>query len=198
MDLVSAASPASISGEVVVTQGDVTRALAQLPLFRWRRAYLVMALLLVGVLLALGRVSLSALAPFLGFTAVFQAFLFLFPLWIARRTVAAMPDRTMRYRADASEITIETTGSTVTRSWNRITQFREEKTAFLIWIGPQAVQVIPKRAFSAEHADWLRETLRREVKTSRRRGLNLVVLWAVLVLMFLILWLFLDSAGGKR
>jgi len=181
-----------------MTPGDMAHALAQLPLFRRRWFYLAMALLLAGVLLALGRVSLTALAPFLGFTALFQAFLFLFPLWAARRTVASMPDRTMRYRADANEITIETAGSTVTRSWNRITQFREERTAFLMWVGPKTVWFVPKRAFSTAQTDWLRETLRRESKSAGKRGLSLITIWVVLVLMFLIFWLFLDRTGGKH
>jgi hypothetical protein len=201
MAVVSAAPLASITGDVIVTRSDVARALANLPLFRRRWLYLAMAAMLAGALLAFGRAPLSAVAPFLGFTALFEAFLFIWPRWIARRTVAAMPDRTVRYRADDSELTIATTGGTVTRSWNRITEFREEPDAFLIWTGPRAVQMIPKRAFSREQVAWLRATLRRQSRASgqsSKRGLGLVSLWLVLGLMFLIFWLFLDTSAGKR
>jgi hypothetical protein len=187
-----------VTGEVTVTESDVARGLAQLSLFRRRWLYLAAAALLVAFFLGLGHAKLSTLTPFLVFTALFQGYLFLGPRLMAKRTVAAMPDRTVRYRLDARELTITTTGSAVTRSWNRLTQFREDDTAFLIWVGPYAVQVIPKRAFSQGGVVWLRDTLAREVKgeakTSRKRLLRLVITWLVLVIVFLVIWQLLASA----
>ena len=191
----------TLTGEVNITATDVAQGLGQLSLFRRRWSYLLLAALFVGLLAVSGQVSLPALTPFLIFTALFQAYLFLGPLIMGKRTIAAMPDRTIRYRADDREITIATTGSTVTRSWDRLTLFREVDKAFLIWVGPYAVQVIPKRAFNAEGIDWLRARLAHTVKaegtSSAKRWSRLIGLWLILVLAFLLLWQLLNSAPRR-
>lgn len=188
----------AVTGEVVVTEADVSRGLAQLPLVRRRWSYLIGSLLLVAFFAAGGTASLANLIPFLLIAGAFQAYLFLTPWIMAKRTLAAMPDRLVRYRATPDEITIATTGSTVTRRWDRITRANEDKTAFLIWVGPYAVQVIPKRAFKQEDLPWLRETLAR--KSAAGKGLiaaraRPVVLWVLLVIAFLALWQFLQMTA---
>jgi hypothetical protein len=193
-------APFTLTGEVNVTAADVAEGLGQLSLFRRRWIYLLLAAVLVGLLAGPGRASWSALTPFLVFTILFQAYLFTGARIMARRTIAAMPDRTVHYRADDREITITTAGSAVTRSWSRFTQYREGSQAFLLWGGPYQVQVIPKRAFSAEGIAWLRATLARDVKAERKTTTNrvfrLIAVWLILVVAFLVLWQLLDKLGG--
>jgi hypothetical protein len=190
----------TLTGEVTITAGDVAAGLGQLSLFRRRWIYLLLAALLVGLLVGPGRASWSVLAPFLVFTALFQGYLFTGAWIMARRTIAAMPDRTVRYRGDDREITVTATGSTVTRSWNRFTQYREGAHAFLLWGGPYNVQVFPKRAFSPEGIEWLRATLAREVKpegkVTARRTFRLIGLWLILVIASVVLFQVLGRLLG--
>jgi hypothetical protein len=162
---------------------------------------LLLAAVLMGMLAGPGRAAWSSLTPFLIVTILFQAYLFAGPWIMARRTIAAMPDRVVRYRADDREITVTTAGSTVTRSWNRFTQYREGARAFLLWGGPYSVQVFPKRAFSPEGIQWLRATLTREVKpegkATTRRVFRLVTVWLILVVAFLVLYQVMDKLFAR-
>jgi hypothetical protein len=193
----------AVLGEVVVNAADIAGAIAELPLFRRKWSYLAGAALLVALLMGLGHASLSSVTPFLVLTAIFQGYMFVGPRVMARRTLAAMPDHAIRYRADADELTIATTGSTVTRSWERITRMLEKPAAFLIWVGPGAVQVIPKRAFKERDLTWLREQLVRGSTASKARApaakrWRVVLLWIALVLGFLLLWQLLQSTGARN
>lgn len=185
-----------IAGAATATARDLARAIALLPLFRRRWLFLGGAVALVAAFAALNQgQQLAGLMPFIVFTLLFQAVMFLGPRVLGARTVAKMAERTVHYRADADELTIASGGTTVTRRWELISRFVETDDAFLLWVGPSAVQLVPKRAFGAAEIAWLRATLAAKVhpaaaaaRRGRSRALRLALLWAALVAAFLAAW----------
>jgi len=182
----------TLKGEVALTEQDLYTAFSRLAPFRLRWWYLVAASLLCFTTLFGGRVALRELSAFLVLASLFLAFLFLWPLVMAHRTLAAMPDRTVRYEIEGEQLTITTVGSRLTRRWERVTRFREERTAFLIWLAPYAVHVIPKRAFSDEGVGRIRALLGKFVTPmweEARRALRLrIVIFSAVLLLFLWIW----------
>jgi hypothetical protein len=187
-----------IVGLTTLWADDLSPAIARLPLFRQKWLYLAAAAALVGMLVTMNHGQWTGLAPFIVFTIVFQAFVFLGPRLLAKRSIATMASHIVRYQADADGLSISNAGTTVTRRWDVLERFVETEDAFLVWVGPSAIQILAKRAFSPAEQDWLRATLtstaRRRPRASGARKLRLLLIWAVLVVVFLAVWQLLQSA----
>jgi len=176
---------------------DLEPAIARLPLFRQKWLYLGGAVALVAMFVTMNHGQWTGLAPFIVFTILFQAFIFLGPRLLAKRSIATMASHIVRYQVDADELSISNAGTTVTRRWDVLLRFVETDQAFLVWVGPSAIQILAKRAFSPAEQAWLRATLastvgRRPPAASGKA--RLVLIWAVLVVVFLVVWQLLQSA----
>jgi YcxB-like protein len=188
-----------LTGETVLTAKDLSVAFAKISMFRYRWWYLAGAVLLIVIAWAWSHASIHDLLPFLIFTAVFQVLLFLGPFLLARRRLAAMSDRKTEYHIDTEKISITMTDCNVTFRWDRMLRFSEEPAMFLVWLGPYAVQVIPKRIFSLEEVKKLRQILCAQTKAEAgwTTGGWRIVLWIFLVLGFLAIWQFLSQRGSS-
>jgi len=183
-----------IVGLTTVTADDLVPAIALLPLFRQRWIFLAAAGGLVLMFMLLNNGPPAGLIPFIVFTTLFQAFMFLGPRYLARRSITTMSSHIVRYRLDPDEIGISNAGTTVTRRWDLLERYVETGSAFLIWVGPSAIQIVAKRAFAPHELAWLRAQLassagrRAGRPRAPSRSLRLGLLWAALVMAFLVMW----------
>lgn len=188
-----------IVGLTTVTADDLAPAIAMLPLFRQRWLFLAAAGGLVIMFTVFNGGRPAGLLPFVVFTALFQGFMFLGPGYLARRSIATMASQIVRYRLDPDEIGISNAGTTVTRRWDVLERFVETGSAFLIWVGPSAIQIVAKRAFAPHELEWLRGQLASNAgrtATRRKTGarpLRMGLLWAALVVAFLVIWQLMQS-----
>lgn len=201
-DMVEPDAPAlafPVVGLTTVTADDLQPAIALLPLFRQRWLFLIAAGALVILFAVMNGGQARGLVPFVVFTALFQGFLFLGPRYLARRSIASMSSHIVRYRLDADEIGISNAGTTVARRWDVLQRFVETEGAFLVWVGPSAIQIVAKRAFAPLELDWLRAQLVSNAgRNGARRGtqprlLRMGLLWAALVVAFLVIWQLMQS-----
>jgi hypothetical protein len=190
-----------VVGTVQLTKNDLLGPLTQLSwLFRARVGISFILFFSVAVLwfAAAGR-SAAQFLPQLLFGGLFTAYLFIAPRITAHRVFAAIAragDTNASYRFDQDGVTIRSAGSTTSFAYRKLVQVREVKTALLLYTTPQIANIVPKRAFSVDGLDRLRALLATHVKTPIRRlgsGTRLVILWAALVLAFLVTWQFLSS-----
>jgi len=183
-----------IIGLTTVTADDLVPAIVLLPLFRQRWLFLGAAGALVVMFTVMNGGQPAGLVPFIAFTALFQGFMFLGPRYLARRSIATMSSHIVRYRLDPDEIAISNAGTTVTRRWDVLEQFVETGGAFLIWVGPSAIQIVAKRAFAPHELAWLRAQLashagrRTASRRTQARWVRMGLLWAALVVVFLLVW----------
>jgi len=192
-----------IIGTTTVTADDLAPAIALLPLFRHRWLFLAAAGALVIMFVVMNDGRPAGLVPFIVFTALFQGFMFLGPRYLAGRSIRAMASHIVRYRLDPDEIGISNAGTTVTRRWDVLERFAETGSAFLIWVGPSAIQIVAKRAFAPHELAWLRTQLTstagqsaaartatggRERSRAPSRALGTGLLWAALMAAFLVIW----------
>jgi hypothetical protein len=188
-----------IIGLTTVTAEDLAPAIALLPLFRQRWLFLGAAGALVIMFTVMNGGQPAGLVPFIAFTLLFQAFMFLGPRYLARRSIATMSSHIVRYRLDPDEIGISNAGTTVTRRWDVLERFVETGSAFLIWVAPSAIQIVAKRAFAPHELAWLRAQLAGQVgrKAAPRTGPRwprMGLLWAALVVVFLAVWQLMQSS----
>jgi hypothetical protein len=130
--------------------------------------------------------------------AVLVLALFVSPGMRARRLLESLAkggDRHASFRFDAEGITFRTAGSTTTSAYRSIAEYREGKTAFLVYHSPGVANVIPKRAFSPGDLARVSALLAANVKAKRQRPVGkIVILWFACILAFLVIWQFLNAA----
>lgn len=191
-----------IVGLTTVTADDLAPAIALLPLFRQRWFFLAAAGALVVMFAVMNGGQTAPLLPFVVFTALFQGFMFLGPRYLARRSISTMSSHIVRYRLDPDEIGISNAGTTVTRRWDLLQRFVESDSALLIWVAPSAIQIVAKRAFTPQQLAWLRAQLASNAgritgqNKPPSRVLRMGLLWAAMVVAFLVIWQLLQS--GQR
>ncbi len=180
---------AVLVGEARVGTRDLYARFSELRPFRRKWSFLAGGVAAAAaVALTSGPLALGDWTPFFGAVAGFLALLFLVPLVLAWRALSAMHQRTIRYEVERDQIAIAGNGSSITRPWNDVVQFREARHAFFIWFGRYRVHVVLKRAFSLEGVDLIREILHTKVKPSPRWSWWNVLVWLLIVLGFLAMW----------
>jgi hypothetical protein len=183
-----------VEGKLTFTAEDLQRGLAQMPenvvVNRWLQAY-------AGLLIVAG--AAGFMDAMLGLRLLWIVIGLGLMVWAPLRTrragerlLAGMQNgaRDVSYRFDAQGMNIQTPVSDVSLRYGALHRQREVSTAFLLYTQDHVAQIIPKRAFDAAQLEQLRRWFtgavqeRPRPKTFRRT----LVIWAVLLLFFLIVW----------
>jgi hypothetical protein len=190
-------------GKLTLTAEDLNRAIADMPEnVRARRAMTAYALLLMlaglGSWLMEVRLELRVLWVALGVgLIVYGQFL---ARSAGRRLIAGMKEgeRDVSYRFDAEGVNIQTPVSEVALRYGALHRQREVSTAFLLYTQQRIAQVVPKRAFDAAQIERIRHWLGAAVeeRPQPRTFLRPLAIWAVLIVTFLVVWLWLAPHGG--
>jgi len=192
----------SAEGKLTLSAQDLQRAIADMPEnVGARRVMHAYAILLILASLGGGWV---------------QAALLLRGLWLAlgvalivygqvrsrsagEKLLAGMKDgeREVSYCFDAQGVNIRTSVSEVSLRYAALRRQWEVSTAFLLYTQERIAQIVPKRAFHAAQIEHIRQWLAAGVQDAPRpkRFSRLVVIWAVLLVSFLILWTSLQGPG---
>lgn len=187
----------SISGAFELQADDLQQAIADMPENRWLRWLpLIIVLPIVGFTLRDG-LTTASLVPG-GVTVLIVVVVVLLLPWFkgaARRQFrATRPEaRHIRFRFDAEGFDVETRDSRSSFNFRALYGFVEGDHAFLLYTHSNIAQIFPKRAFSPDELDRVRAWLQAGVTPFKRKNplVRLVVLWALLIVMFLVIWLFL-------
>lgn len=101
---------------------------------------------------------------------------------------------------DAAGVTVALPGRRSSTAWESLSRCLETSAAFAIYLTPNAMMVVPKRAFAAADQPRLRALLQQRVPNRPLRGvygygspLRGLALWTVLVVVFLVIWQILSS-----
>ncbi|HEV8548437.1 MAG TPA: YcxB family protein [Polyangiaceae bacterium] len=115
----------------------------------------------------------------------------------ARSALGNSAGKTVEYVFDEQGYQTRAPDREARADWTSLHGFAETPEAFLLFVSPQLVIVIQKRALSPADQAQLLELLRARVKPQSlgSSGVKrLLVLWLVLIVAFIVIWLFL---GGK-
>ncbi len=189
-----------IVGHTRFTRDDFLNARRSLPGARAPLALLPMALVftLFGYFASReGGVSASILM-----TPIVFCLVFVFVVWNGTRRWAdnvfteLRGDRDVTFRFDRYGLAVETSKRQAKMAWEVLHRALPTKFAFLVYTSPNTLEVVPKRAFAAEDLETLRRWLRQRVRTrpAPRMFRKVILLWAVLIVVFLLIWQFLDPA----
>jgi hypothetical protein len=150
-----------------------------------------------GTLAFMSPAAIGQMVQPITFGALVVALLFVMPYFQARKLLAAIAkggDKRASFRFDDDGVTLRTAGSTTTTTYRSLVEYREGKTAFLIYSSPNVGNVVPKRAFSPEGLARVGALLAANVKPRRARSASkILVAWFVAILMFMVVWQFLSK-----
>jgi hypothetical protein len=204
-DVVDAGEGETIVGDADVSEADLARAGAKLP--GAKQPWLMPVVLGAAMLLLLG-LSLPAIAweTMLSVLLV-TAFLVVVSTLLQRATRRAWSKQAFAnvggqttFRFDDYGFTWESSLRQHRLAWASLARALETPTAFLVYTAPQAVLIVPKRAFTDADVAALSRLLRERItpKPAPKAGLfanrtwRTLLLWVVLVVTFLAIWQFLD------
>ncbi len=107
-------------------------------------------------------------------------------------------ERDVSFRFDAEGVNIKTPVSEVSLRYGALHRQHEVSTAFLLYTQARIAQVVPKRAFDDAQIEHIRQWLGAAVQERPRPNpfKRTVVIWAVLVVTFLIVWWWLALRGA--
>jgi hypothetical protein len=201
-DAGDAASEATV-GSVELEETDLRTAILDMSgLLRGRVAITVILALCFVSVLSVGAEGWGTKVQLLVLPALFLGLLWVSPVLSARRLLRAIAkggDRHASYRFDDESVTMRTAGSTMTISYRSLVEYREGKTAFLLYTAPNVANIVPTRAFPPEGVARVRALLAANVKPRPARNLNrLILMWIVLIFVSLVLWQFLNASGAPR
>jgi hypothetical protein len=189
-------------GKLTLSQEDLQQAIHETPEHvrsRWvMRAYGV-----VVILAGLGGGLLQAEALLRGMWIVLGVALLVYAQFrggsVGKRLLADMKDgeREVSYRFDAEGVNIKTSVSDASVRYAALHRQRELSTAFLLHTQARIAQIVPKRAFDAAQLEQIRQWLGQvQERPQPRRFLRLFVIWAVLIVSFLLAWQLLGAPPG--
>lgn len=95
-------------------------------------------------------------------------------------------------------LSIDAPGRQSTTAWAATARCLETKDAYAVYLTPNSVMVIPKRAFAAQDQARVSRLLAEKVPNRPLRGVSnaspirRLVIWVVLIVVFLSIWQFLD------
>jgi hypothetical protein len=196
----AAGEPAT--GSLELNETDLRSALLDMSgLLRARVAItLILAFSSFSVFAMGGNDGWGAKIQLLAIPMFFMGALWLTPYLSARRLLTAIArggDKNASYRFDDESFTARTAGSTMTSAYRSLVEYREGRTAFLLYTAPNVANIVPKRAFTPEALARVRALLAAHVKPRRTRNLNkLILLYVAAIFLFLVLWQFLNNASG--
>jgi hypothetical protein len=128
--------------------------------------------------------------------AVLVTVFFVTPRTRARKLLESLAqggDRRASYRFDEEGVTLRTAGSTSTAAYRALTEYRDGKSAFLIYQAGVA-HVIPKRAFSPRDLARVSARLTANVKRKGSGAVaKILVAWFAAILLFLVMWQVLNQ-----
>jgi hypothetical protein len=136
------------------------------------------------------------------FPTFFLGILWVSPFLSARRLLRAIEkagDRHAHFRFDDDGVTMRRAGATSTFTYRTLVEYREGRTAFLLYTSPNVANIVPKRAFTPEGLARVSALLAANVKPSKARGMNrMILLWIIAIFMFVVIWQFLNASGAPR
>jgi YcxB-like protein len=108
------------------------------------------------------------------------------------RLIAAMKDgeREVSYRFDSQGLSIKTPVSETSLQYTALHREIEGQTAFVLYTQERIAQIIPKRAFDPSGVARIRQWLGVQVQArpKPKSFLRMALIWAVLVVVFLVIW----------
>jgi hypothetical protein len=196
-----------VEGRLRMTEEDVLGGLrGMMPALRFRWGYL--AVILAGAVygLASGLLVKEPLSfvPFLAVNGLLVALAFFGPKSHARKVARALrlDEGDVTFRFDEESVTTHAPGSTATTAYRAIPGWREVDSAFLINCGPNAANIVPKRAFAPGDLERVRALLAANVKVAPppgRKGLRRTfIVWVMLIVAFLVIWLLFNDPQARQ
>jgi hypothetical protein len=190
-----------------MTEEDVLGGLLGImPYLRFRWFYL--AVIVAGAVFGVASGGLMkeplSYAPFLGVNGFLLVLAFFGPRIAARKTVRALrlDEGDVTFRFDADGISTHAPGSTATVAYRAIPGWRESASAFLLTCGPNAANIIPKRAFEPGDVDRVRALLAANVTAAplipRKKIRRTLILWVALIFAFLVIWHLFNDPQNVR
>jgi hypothetical protein len=201
------AERAPIEGRLRMTEEDVLDGLhGMMPFLRVRWIYLTIILAAAIFGASSGWLLKSPLSflPFLGLNGFLVALSFFGPKSSARKIARALrlDEGDVTFRFDGEGVSQHAPGSTSTTAYRVIPGWREVKGAFLLTCGPNAANIVPKRAFAPGDVERVRALLAENVKPAPvpgRKGLRrMFTIWLLLIVAFFVVWqLFLEPQAQR-
>ena len=199
--------PTLIQGRLRMTEEDIVGGLRGMtPLLRVRWVYL--AVVVAGAVYGLVSGGLmkhpGQFFPFLGVNGFILALLFFAPKSAARKTAQALRleegDVTVRF--DDEAVTIHAPGSTTTTAYRAIPGWRESASAFLLYCGTNAANIVPKRAFEPDDVPRVRALLAANVKAAPAPGQKTLrrtlIVWVLLLAAFMVVWQLFENPQARQ
>lgn len=188
---------ALVEGTLKLEADDVRRAVPHMaPLVRLRWVYA--ALYVAGIVWVVrttgsGPPLMSSMVA-LACGAAFVAVVFWLPSYQARALIRGMDgDTTLSFAFHADRWSVRSKGARATHAYSAIKRWTETEHAILLYQGPRAAQIVPKRAFSAEDLEKLRGILSGHLAErpyrSLRRPASAITLFVLLTGVFVAVWI---------
>jgi hypothetical protein len=191
-----------VNGSVELNEVDLRTALLDMSgLLRARVAItLILAISFAGIFTMSGNEGWALKLQQLILPTVFLVVLWVSPYVSARRLLAVIAkggDKHASYRFDDESVTLRTAGATTTIAYRSLVDYRDGRTAILLYTTPNVANIVPKRAFTPETLARVQTLLAAHVKPRSTPNLNrVIVLWLVAIFMFLVIWQFLNATSG--